>query len=66
MGLLSLSLLQLLHGMKVIDGDKSVWMLSMILPASDAAKLKGILACFEQANECTLFLVLSAYYAGAV
>lgn len=39
--------MQLLHGMKVIDGDKSVWMLSMILSASDAANLKGILAGLE-------------------
>lgn len=39
--------MQLLHGMKVIDGDESVRMLSMILSASDAANLKGILAGFE-------------------
>lgn len=39
--------MQLLHGMKVIDRDEPVRMLSMILPASDAANLKGILAGFE-------------------
>lgn len=52
--------------MKVIDRYEPVWMLSMIFPASDAAKPKGILACFEKANECALFLVFLAYYAGAV